>query len=59
MFSIALLLTPLNEAVTTAVPGETAVATPCVGDVLLTVAAVVPRQTHCAESVKSFVLPSE
>ena len=48
-----------KDALITAVPGVTAVARPCVGESLLTVATVGMKQAHCAVVVKSLVVPSE
>jgi len=48
-----------EDALITAVPGDTPVAKPCVGELLLTMARVETRQAHCAVAVRSLVLPSE
>jgi hypothetical protein len=57
--SCALFETLPDEALITTVPGAMPVASPCVGELLLTVAMLGSRQDHCAAAVKSFVLPSE
>jgi hypothetical protein len=59
MANCALPETLPEDAVTRTVPGETDVANPCVGVLLLTVAIAGRTQDHVAVRVKSFVLPSE
>lgn len=64
MASFALLETLPEVAVMSTVAGlplpvDKAMARPCVGGLLLTVATLGSRQDHCAVVVKSFVLPSE
>jgi len=64
MASFALVETLPEVAVMSTVAGlplpvDKAMARPCVGGLLLTVATLGSRQDHCAVVVKSFVLPSE
>lgn len=59
MVRTAFSVMPDIDALTTALPGCDAFTNPCVGDVLLTLAMVVPGHAHCTADVMSFELPSE